>query len=880
MTASERGLNAFLRQVIEDQASGRARTAAQYQALFPGHDDVIAERCAAFASSRRESGGARRPCVPESISHYRVEAELGRGGQGIVYLAEDENLPRRVALKVLSGLGSLTPDRVARFLREADVASRLNHPGIATVYEVGVDGSTPFIAMQFVEGRTLASQIAAEKSLERPTGPAAPALSKTPADVARTLLLFEQVARALHAAHERGIVHRDVKPGNIMVSDAGDPVLLDFGLAQDLDAETLTLTGTGDQLGTPAYMSPEQVSSQGGRPDRRTDVYSLGVSLFECLALARPFDAPTRAATYQTILSADPPDLTALNRAVSTDLRIVVETAIEKDRDRRYQTAENFAEDLRRVRVLEPILARPVGRWLRLRRWAQRKPALAATLAALFLSLAAGLAFALVLLDRSERERAGKETALADYDRLGDWSRLQQLRAEADRLWPCDPTNLPAMRAWLKQSDDLAKRLDEHRTVLANLRTQGIALAPESRGADSRPADSRASWRFQSPALQFKHDTTENLVRNLTAFVDPDPKFGLRAEMVRRVAFTESVERETIEAPAARWVEAIRSIADATESPIYRGLVIRPQLGLIPIGKDPASGLWEFLHLQTAAPNGDPIPRRGPNGRFVVTEAMGMVFILLPGGPVRIGSTRPPDEDTPMTTPYVDAEAEVRESPILEVKLHPFFISKYEMTQSQWLRLVLVNPSNYSPGDRFGGEDVGLANPVEEVTWEDCDLWLGRLGLVIPTEAQWEYAARGGTTTPRWTGIGTEGLVRAANLADEFCRRNGGPSNWQYESWNDGHTVHTAIGSFEPNPFGLHDVLGNVSEWCRDWLVPSARPLRDGDGMCTTYLTRNRVYRGGSFASVAALARSAVRIGASPDHSAELLGVRPARAVR
>jgi formylglycine-generating enzyme required for sulfatase activity len=231
-----------------------------------------------------------------------------------------------------------------------------------------------------------------------------------------------------------------------------------------------------------------------------------------------------------------------------------------------------------------------------------------------------------------------------------------------------------------------------------------------------------------------------------------------------------------------------------------------------------------------------------------------------------------------VTDPNVDPEVRTNESPITEVRLDPFFLSKYEMTQGQWVRLVGKNPSTYSPGATPGGKIADLRNPVEQVNWEDCDLWLGRIGLVLPTEAQWEYGARGGTTTPRWTGIGTEGLAQAANVADQFCKENGSPSS-KHEAWNDGYTVHAPVGSFAANQFGLHDVLGNVCEWCRDCHGSYEVEPRAGDGLRSP-TSRGRVLRGGSWQLSASDARSALRGGNVPKTRNYDVGVRPAMPCR
>jgi formylglycine-generating enzyme required for sulfatase activity len=210
-------------------------------------------------------------------------------------------------------------------------------------------------------------------------------------------------------------------------------------------------------------------------------------------------------------------------------------------------------------------------------------------------------------------------------------------------------------------------------------------------------------------------------------------------------------------------------------------------------------------------------------------------------------------------------------------------MSKYEMTQAQWTRLVGHNPSRYVPGSIFGDHAfvldaaaVNLLNPVEQVSWDDCETWMGRLGFVIPTEAQWEYAARGGTTTPRWTGA-TIALAQAANLADAFCKQSGGPLGWVYESWSDGFAVHAPVGSLAPNPFGLHDVLGNVWEWCRDGLGSYELPPRPGDGLRPPRPDGHHAYRGGSFTVHASHTRSAFRYGLAPGFRHFNLGIRPAR---
>ena len=365
------------------------------------------------------------------IGHYKILREIGRGSQGHVFLAEDIRLARRVALKVLSTSFARSSENLRRFRREAEVASRVDHPGICSVYEAGEADGHHFIAMRYVHGETLAHRLVAQRSsppradgetvvlASSPRGEAreenkeagerderpAPTVMLDHAEIIKTVHLMERAARALHAAHESGLIHRDIKPGNIMITKEGRPVILDFGLARSEDSDFQSLTQSGDLLGTPAYMSPEQLSSHRVPVDRRTDVYSLGVTLYECVTLNRPFDATSRETLYRKILSAPLADPTRINPKIPRDLKVVIETAVEKDRDRRYKTALELAEDLRRVRLYEPIQARPAGALLRFRRWTQRNPVLATAILGAFLILSTGLGVALVLLEQVELAR-------------------------------------------------------------------------------------------------------------------------------------------------------------------------------------------------------------------------------------------------------------------------------------------------------------------------------------------------------------------------------------------------------------------------------------------------------------------------------------------
>jgi serine/threonine protein kinase len=399
------------RMIRAHRDSGVVHDLPWYQQQFPGYWDVVAEEYRAWSLPPPSSSPTVRAPGEDDDAHpgidrvgsYKVRREIGRGGMGVVYLAEDERLKRNVALKVLSPVFASSRDLQKRFQREAAIASKLDHPGICTVYEAGEAGGIPFIAMRFIHGETLehwittcrlaaglgerhafgtAGPLQAGGGATPPAAAARPALKRTTGagtrdEILRIVHLVERAGRALHVAHEASLIHRDIKPGNIMITLEGDPILLDFGLARDEEGTGASITQTGALMGTPAYMSPEQIAAQRIRLDRRTDVYSLGVTLYEAITLRLPFAASSRDSLYQKILVSDPDDVRRLNPAVPVDLKVVIDKSLEKDRDRRYPTALEFAEDLRRVRDNEPVKARPVSSVTRAARWMRRNPGVA-----------------------------------------------------------------------------------------------------------------------------------------------------------------------------------------------------------------------------------------------------------------------------------------------------------------------------------------------------------------------------------------------------------------------------------------------------------------------------------------------------------------------
>lgn len=306
-------------------------------------------------------GGVRR------FGGYELLEELGRGGAGVVYRARQVGLGREVALKFLLA-GALAGDRaIARFRAEAAAAAELRHPNIVTVYEVGEVGSRHFFSMELVAGRTLADLV-----------------RDGPMPVVRAASYLARVAGAVAHAHGRGVLHRDLKPSNVLVDERDEPRVTDFGLAKR-EGESLELTGTGQVLGTPAYMSPEQAAGGASTVDARSDVYSLGAILYHLVTARPPFIGETATSILRQVTDSDPVPPRLMNPSVPRDLETVCLQCLAKDPSRRYGTAAALAEDLERFLKGEPVAARPQGSAEKAVRWCRRRPALAGAMAGLVL---------------------------------------------------------------------------------------------------------------------------------------------------------------------------------------------------------------------------------------------------------------------------------------------------------------------------------------------------------------------------------------------------------------------------------------------------------------------------------------------------------------
>ena len=306
-----------------------------------------------------------RPKWPR-LPGYEILGELGEGGMGIVYQARQVGAGRVVALKMIRPGLYAGPDHLARFRREAEATARLQHPNIVQILDVSESAGQPYFSLEYCGGGSLAEKLAGQPLVAR--------------EAAR---LMEQIAAGIQAAHQKGVIHRDLKPGNVLLTDNGTPKVADFGLARWAESDG-TLTGTGLPIGTPQYMAPEQAA---GRKDvgPAADVWALGVILYECLTGRPPFRGATHTETLKQVAEQEPVPPRQLNAGLPRDLETVALMCLRKDPAGRYATAADLAADLKRWQAGEPISARPVGKVEKAVKWVRRRPTQAGLLASIAL---------------------------------------------------------------------------------------------------------------------------------------------------------------------------------------------------------------------------------------------------------------------------------------------------------------------------------------------------------------------------------------------------------------------------------------------------------------------------------------------------------------
>ena len=790
-----------------------------------------------------------------NYGRYEHEVMIDKGGQGEVWRVRDADLDRRLAMKVLprlvgqEGVESLSPSALRKlnlFLEEARVTGRLDHPGIVPVHELGLSPQGwVYFTMKLVKGKDLQKILKyVREGSEEWT-------------LARVAGVLVRVCDAVAYAHSKQVVHRDLKPANIMVGRYGEVYVMDWGLARVMteasggsddpeegDSSSISvieshwreqavgdpgepgLTRDGDAVGTPYYMPPEQALGELHLVDERADVYALGAVLYHLLAGRPPYSRPGKPTQPAMVLfqvqQGPPRRLEEIAPGAPPELVAVCEKAMARSLEHRYRDVSRLGEELRAYLEGRVVGAYETGVVAELKKWYLRNQVWASVAAALVLLIFAGTVMGLILLSQ-HAQRA--ELEATKYEQLADGKLIgEQLQRAGELGAPYAAEGWSRYEAWIERTNELLGRR-------ANHQAEYDALSRESSAGTLSEAD---AWR---------RGELESLLSSLEQLEQTRRLLDNHLALGRRIE--ELTTRRTRAAVA--WEAAIDGIRSHGEY----GVPLEPQTGLLPVGPDPETGLWEFVVFQTA---GETFRREWESGSLELESLRprerggvlrpqdvdgAMVLVLIPGGSFVMGAQK----HDPALLHY-DPEVGPDEWPRYEgqplspqeVRLEPFLLSKYEMTREQWQRATDQAPSHFPPPGR-ADDPADSRYAVESVSWRECASALGRLGLSLPTEAQWEYAARAGSAHPWWPGAEVRDLNGFCNLADDYHgRQNEYWDNYESEL-DDGYDHHAPVGSFGPNDFGLYEVIGNVSEWCRDrYGLYGAVPAVHGDGLrCLLY---------------------------------------------
>lgn len=514
---SEALLDLLYHEVVLREELGEKPQLSEYAEQYPGleedlrlhfevhqavQDQVQFDTATPHAATSWPSSNAADLLTDVAHPDYDIERLIGQGAMASVYLSRHRRLKRAVALKLFQSQRPLSTREISRIRTEAEATARLTHPNIVPIFEIGEHQGTPFLALEYAAGGTLAQRL-----LQSPLT----------ADAAADLV--EQLSLAVQHAHDQEILHRDLKPANILFSADGTPKITDFGLAkilEDRESEASDVTRTGEAIGTPRYMSPEQASGRHDLVGTATDVYALGTILYECLTGRAPFVSAHVQETLQQIRAVDPTPPRRLQPSIPLDLETICLHCLEKDPRRRYVSAQQLANDLRRFQEGKPILARPTSSWEHARKWCRRNPAHAGLIALVVLLCSGSLLAAVVVKQRQASHIAEMRREEARLVHTG------QLALSRDEL---EAAQADFHQAWLIVQSEPA--LADHETSITGWLDH------------SRNAINRYHWKQRVPPRDFDDRRDEALLLAALPFsVLPDSIEAARAAIQEALELT------------------------------------------------------------------------------------------------------------------------------------------------------------------------------------------------------------------------------------------------------------------------------------------------------------------------------------------------------
>jgi formylglycine-generating enzyme required for sulfatase activity len=726
----------------------------------------------------------------KTLGKYEILEEIGRGGFATVYKAHDPNLDQVVAVKVLRGDYANRSDMVQRFLDEARKAVRLRQRGIVRIYTVGEADGVPYIAMEYLPGGTLAGRLHGEP---------------LPLDAA--IAVVEQVAAALDYAHKHGLVHRDVKPANVLFDDEGHAVLVDFGLVKSL-AESGIVTAEGTSLGTPTYMAPEQAEPN-AEVDGRADVYALGVVAYEMLAGRAPFEAETPLSVLHAHVHDAPPDPCALNQALDPGVVSVVLKALEKTPTERYQTAGAFARELRRA-------------WEATQEAAQTEAMLAGLYAQAQEAMKAGrwgvvvnLCVEMRNLDPDYRDvgtlltlaasRLAEEEQKRQQEReLGEQyaAALELLEKEA---YAEAVEALEKIAAQVPDFQNIAKELERARAGLEKAQLYQAVLAkladecydeacddllallkrdPDHAGARARlfEASEGVLTQLRNAQAELERLGSENEALR-TRVVELEAKLKEAQAALKKLKSEAQKLRSTLKTAGSQ-VDAYDSLLLAIEDR-DRDQTLALAEDLAQAKRPGASRVLARLQAGTKEPElAEPLV--GPQGDLWTSPKDGKEMVRIPEGALLYGDKKK------------------------ELELPEFWIDRTPVTNAEYARFVAA--TGHEPPHHWGGKTPPKKiadHPVVHISWHDAVAYAKWAGKRLPTEQEWEKAARG-----------TDGR--------EYPWGDPEPTP---ELANFGEGGTTLVGKYSPqgdSPYGCVDMAGNVWEWTASDYGGGRKVLRGG----------------------------------------------------